>query len=408
MSVNVKLGNNTINGVNVVRLEDATTSGTYHNFNLAVSGMYELALNVDGNVVGSIQITQGESITANPYTPQKNNYRFIGWSTTDGGTPITYPYTPNANGTLYSVWEIGYRCTVNNLGASSPSTITFSKDVGFTVQGLGIEEVTKNGDTFIKIPTMYRKVNSASSNQITSFTIANAKIDNDYQPYSCFVAEDGSLLDYVLIGKYWNTSSNGCVSTTASTASSMTLATGRNYAQARGIGYQLFDWQMQKLWQDLIICLKMTVNTNSGTAWTYDELGIYWTAQYGWIDGVMGSSGTWKLCNKPSKYVSLSTTSDTIPSDYVSAGYSQPTTTNEISKLGYDTNNPFFNYPSAVVSNSSYNTYYCDGYYYSSGNRPVRSVVGDASANYGAFYCLANLGWTGTFGVRLCYRPISE
>lgn len=34
MSVNVKLGTNTINGVDVVKLEDATTSGTYHNFTL--------------------------------------------------------------------------------------------------------------------------------------------------------------------------------------------------------------------------------------------------------------------------------------------------------------------------------------------------------------------------------------
>lgn len=407
MAVNVKLGNNTINGVNVVKLQDAESPTTYHSFGLAPSGMYTLALNVDGSVVGYVYMDQGKSITANPYAPQKNNYRFIGWSTTQGGTTITYPYTPNANGTLYAVFEAGYRCTVSNLGVSSPSQVSFIKDANFTLQGLGIEEVTKGTDVFIKIPTMYRKVNTVSSNQITSFTIANAKIDNDYYPYPCFLTEDGQLLDYVLIGKYWNTSSSSCISTTAASATTVTVATGRTRAVARGLGYQLFDWMMQRLWQDLIICFKETVNTNSGSAWTYDELGIYWTTSYGWIDGMMGSTGTWKLCYKPSKYVSLDSTTGTIPADYVSAGYSQPTTTNEIQKLGYDSSNPFFNYPSAVVSNSSNNTYYCDQYYYSSGNRPVRSRVGDSNADSGAFYCLTSHDWSSPSGVRLCYRPLT-
>ena len=214
-------------------------------------------------------------------------------------------------------------------------------------------------------------------------------------------------MEYILIGKYWNTSSSGCVSTAATSAATMTVGTGRSYATAKGTGYQLFDWQMQKLWQDLIICFKMTVNTNTGTAWTYDEMGIYWTTQGGWIDGIMGSSGTWKLCTAPTKYASLGSASDPVPADYISAGYAQPTSSNEIQKLGYDSNNPFFNYPSAVVSNTSYNTYYCDQYYYGSGNRPVYSRVGAAYASDGAFYCSTNNSWSSSYGVRLCYRPLS-
>lgn len=298
--------------------------------------------------------------------------------------------------------------TVAGLGNQDPTTVTFTKDAGFTKAGLGIEEITLDGDTFVKIPKMYRKVNSVSDNQITSFTIANTKVDNDYQPYSCFIDENGNELPYILIGKYWNTQADGCVSTTEATATGVTTAVGRTNAQNRGTGYQLFDWQMQKLWQDLIICFKETVNTNTGTDWTYDELGIYWTTSSGWIDGVMGSSGTWKFCTKPSKYASLASESDPVPSDYVSAGYAQPTTSSqEIQKLGYDSNNPFFNFPSAVTSNSSYNTYYCDGYYYNSGNRPVGSNMGRASASYGAFGCYASFGWSRTDGVRLCYRPLS-
>lgn len=396
------------NGVNSVTLNNATGGGTT-TFSASPQGMYTLTLDVDGTTEGVIVIEQGKAVTSNPYTPVKTNYRFLGWATTSGGSPISFPYTPPADGTLYAVWEEGVRCTVSNLGSSSPSVVSFSKDAGFTKAGLGIEEVTVGTDVFVKIPTMYRKVNTVVDNQITSFTIANAKIDNDYKPYSCFVAEDGSLLPYILIGKYWNTSSDGCVSTTQATATRVTTATGRSNAMARGTGYQLFDWQMQKLWQDLIICLKGTINTNNGTTWTYDELGIYWTTSQGWIDGVMGSSGTWKFCTKPSKYTSLASQSDPVPSDYVSAGYAQPMTDNrEIQKLGYDSNNPFFNFPSAVTSNSSYNTYYCDTYSYSSGNNTVMSVVGDASQGYGAFFCSAYNGWSGAAGVRLCYRPIAS
>lgn len=302
----------------------------------------------------------------------------------------------------------GVACTVSNLGSSNPSSVTFVKNGEFTKAGLGIEEVTLGTDVFVKIPTMYRKVNTVVDNQITSFTIANAKADNDFVPYSCFIDENGNELPYILIGKYWNTQANGCVSTTEAAATNVTTAVGRANAKARGTGYQLFDWQMQKLWQDLIICFKETVNTNSGTAWTYDELGIYWATSGGWIDGVMGSSRTWKLCTKPSKYASLASESNPVPNDYVSAGYSQPTSDSmEIQKLGYDSNNPFFSFPSAVTSNSSYDTYYCDSYYYNSGNRPVFSLVGYASAAYGAFYCAASSGWSTTLGVRLCYRPLS-
>jgi hypothetical protein len=255
---------------------------------------------------------------------------------------------------------------------------------------------------------MYRRVDNVYDGQITNFTISNAPAQG-FEPYSCFIDENGNLLPYILIGKYWNTEADDCVSTTEADASNITITNGRTYAQAKGTGYQLFDWQIQKLWQDLIICFKETVNTNPGVAWDYDELGIYWTTSIGWTDGVMGSSGTWHHCYKPSKYASLSNESESIPSDYVAAGYAEPTTNSqEIQKLGYDLNYPFFNFPSATVSNSNFNTYYCDGYYYDSGNRPVNLLVGYAIAASGAFCYDTGAGWSNMYGVRLCYRPIQQ
>ena len=123
--------------------------------------------------------------------------------------------------TLYEK-NIFHSCTVSNLGSSSPSSVTFVKNGEFTKAGLGIEDVTMGGDTFVKIPKMYRKVNTVTDNQITSFTIANTKVDNDYQLYSCFLDENGNELPYILVGKYWNTDTNGCVSTTKAAAANVT------------------------------------------------------------------------------------------------------------------------------------------------------------------------------------------
>ena len=47
MSVDVKLGGNTITGVSSVKLESATTPGTYEEFNLAGAGNINTILAVD-------------------------------------------------------------------------------------------------------------------------------------------------------------------------------------------------------------------------------------------------------------------------------------------------------------------------------------------------------------------------
>ena len=184
----------------------------------------------------------------------------------------------------------------------------------------------------------------------------------------------------------------------------MTIGNARTFAQARGTGYQQFDWQFQKLWQDLIVVFKRTYNTNAGTAWTYDEMGIYWGTNSGWVDGICHNSAVIAASDKPSKYVDSATTST---DGYFGVSYNLPTSTGvNITKLGYDSSHPFVNYPSAA-SGSSYASYYCDGYYYSSGSHPVFSNVGDAHAYNGAFLCVAHYGWSYTLSVRLCYRPLS-
>lgn len=305
---------------------------------------------------------------------------------------------------VVGVEEVTYtwKCTINNLGSSSPSSVSFNHEGTMPT----FEEVTFNGDVFIKIPTMYGKVNTVSSNQITSFTIANGKVDDSYLPFPVFVKEDGtSIMSYVLMGKYLNDSSTTVQSVHNTTPASLTIGNARTYARNRGNGYQLYDWMFKALWEKLIICAMNTINTNNGSGLEVDSFGIYWRTSYVLIDGVSQTRGTISVSYKPSKYVDSATTST---DGYVSIDYNLPTSSGEIAKLGYDVNNPFVNLPSATLTNYNYNTYYCDKYTYGSGNYLFYSNVGNESSLSGAFNCSANYSWTSTDKVRLCYRPVDE
>ena len=159
-----------------------------------------------------------------------------------------------------------------------------------------------------------------------------------------------------------------------------------------------------KLWQDLEIILAETVNINPGTGLTYDALGVYWDATWGWVDGICHNNAVLAISNKPTQYADSATTSTT---GYFGVSYNLPTTTSrEIMSLGYDANHPFVNVPSAITSNSSYNTYYCDYYGYGSGSRPVGCAVGYAGADNGAFCFYTVRSWAGAGPSRLCYRPL--
>ena len=300
-------------------------------------------------------------------------------------------------------------CQVSGLGSENTSNVSFIKDADFTLAGLGITEETLNGNVFIKIPTMYRKIVSTNDDQITSFIISNSQVDATYYPYPCFVDESGNTLPYIMIGKYQNKNSSGINSVASGSETTQDLATARTYARALGTGYQLFDWMIQRLWQDLLICFMETIDTNSGSGIDTDALGINWNYSSSgmWVDGIIrGTTNYWWVSYKPSAYVSLSSTSDGIPTNYVATNYMSPTSSGNIVKLGYDASQPFANYCSSA-SGSTYTTYYCDRFYTSSGSRPFYSRVGRSLANLGAFYSLVNSDWSYANWVRLCYRPLS-
>lgn len=404
---NIKISGKTYNNVNKVKFVNADDASKLVSFS---SG---LAVNVTFMANGStwaIQSIQSGGYVTVPNTPFTTGKMFKGWYTAEtGGTKIDFPYTPTGDVTLYAQYDLGLIATVNGLGNATPSTVTFTVDDNFVFTDGTFTD--SYGNTFIKIPTMYRKINTVSNGQITSWSISNSKVDDDYKPFPVFLKEDGvTVMPWVGFGKGWNNSSTlvNCKST-STTITNMSLENARaTLSQYNNDGYQLMDWMFFSLWQCLIICKMKTINTNSGSGITTDGLGIYWGAVGFWIDGGANNNGTILICTKPSKYVSSPTSST---DGYVALSYKLPTSSSSgqcISKLGYDSNYPFFNFPSAYVSNSSYNTYYCDYIWGSTGNSPFRSCVGSSYADYGAFYLSLYGSWSAALGVRLCYRPLDE
>lgn len=298
------------------------------------------------------------------------------------------------------VVKASWKASVSNLGAQDPNTVVFNTPADSVPKPWS--EVEFNGDVFIKFPKMYKKIVTVTDNQITAFEIANAKLDDDYKLYPCFIDESGNELDYILVGKYLYG-----YNPTSGAISPVTLSRGREVAKTKGIGYQLMDWRIQRLWQDLLICAMKTVNTNSKPGTTTDTLGLNWGPNDQWIDGFCCIDTSWMYSNSPSKYID----SPTASSDgyFAISGYAAPIADRKpIKKLGYDSNQPFFNYPSDVVNwSDDYNTYYCDQFMHSKTNRPIFTVVG-SFAYSGAFCCQVDYNWESTIGARLCYRPISS
>lgn len=323
------------------------------------------------------------------------------------------------------VKKVTWKASVSNLGAEDPNTVVFNTPADSVPKPWS--EVEFNGDVFIKFPKMYRKIVTVTDNQITAFEIANKKIDNDYKLYPCFIDESGNELDYILVGKYMSKSEDVCNSVAAGEPILQFISNGREKARARGTGYQLMDWRIQRLWQDLLICAMKTVNTNNGEGIKdsdkiiTDKLGICWESdEFGSflaqaIDGIetSGMGYEWGYSNSPSKYVNGPIYPGT--DGYRWASYSAPTVREGVIKtLGYMSSDgdEFFNYPAGrVAEDANYKTYYCDGFIIVDDTLDYAFLAisaYDTTSYSGAFNAIA-AGWDDEIvAMRLCYRPISS
>lgn len=84
-----------------------TIGGVWNNLTVAI-GVYTASYNSSGgSVVASDAFIENGAISQAPTQPTKSGYTFTGWSATDGGSTITFPYTtptPSADITLFATW----------------------------------------------------------------------------------------------------------------------------------------------------------------------------------------------------------------------------------------------------------------------------------------------------------------
>ena len=101
MSANIKIGNDTLQGVDAVELENADALGSYVKFTLGISGGYTVTFVAEGNPYSIISVTAG-SVIKEPIPPTVTGV-VTGWSTDEAGANlVSFPYTPTADITLYA------------------------------------------------------------------------------------------------------------------------------------------------------------------------------------------------------------------------------------------------------------------------------------------------------------------
>lgn len=103
MSANIKIGKDTLQGVDAVELENADALGSYVKFSLGsgIEGGYTVTFIAEGNAYSIISVTAGSAIKE-PIPPEVTGF-VTGWSTDEAGANlVSFPYTPTADITLYA------------------------------------------------------------------------------------------------------------------------------------------------------------------------------------------------------------------------------------------------------------------------------------------------------------------
>jgi uncharacterized repeat protein (TIGR02543 family) len=105
-----------------------------------------------GSSVSSSTFASGGTVTE-PTAPTRSGYTFAGWSATDGGSVITFPYSPGVviGITLYAKWK-------SNITVVSPVTVVGDKDAKImTIEIAATTSGSGANSTVIKIDTASEK-----------------------------------------------------------------------------------------------------------------------------------------------------------------------------------------------------------------------------------------------------------
>lgn len=411
-----------------------------------------------GNEVYQIVSVNAGTYIEEPEQPSISDGYFNGWKKADG-TLVSFPYVPTEDVTLTANvrtktnWVFG----VSGLNSSTPQLTrtddavgkTWSKDsnglitTGFEEE-FNFQRVTDSkGNVFIRIPKMYRYFEGGDVLKIASY-----KVNDKYVLYPMFIRNDGTECDYVDVGAY-----KGHVTDDTSGAQllesksgiiptySKTRAQFREYASNNtDSAYVYYQRDIRNMtWvQDMIQIVFATRQTTDfqGTSWkSYGKAtgdtdsitntnltnplsvcglksGTYGFKLFG-IEDLCGNG--WEFIdgitfNGTSVYYTYNTTkfSDSYNSDGMTyVGYGRSSSSNYISKLGYNASHPCINVPTGTSGSSS--TYYCDYNPYASSGVVLITGAYGFDDSYGFWYFYGYYGATYTsanIGSRLCRQPL--
>jgi uncharacterized repeat protein (TIGR02543 family) len=158
-----------------------------------------------GSTVSSGTFTTGGSVVAAPKTPARSGYTFLGWSATDGGSPVSFPYRPGASSavTLYAKWSalpplMGFT-SASTLLPGALVSINISRvnqgctvSVGWTDSSVGINPVSK----VIKADRNTGAFTIATPTTAGTYTLSTSEISAE-----CAGGSATTLTQTVVVGK---------------------------------------------------------------------------------------------------------------------------------------------------------------------------------------------------------------
>ena len=329
MSANIKIGNDTLQGVDAVELENADALGSYVKFTLGsgIEGGYTVTFVANGSNFEVCSVVAGKSV-ARPNTPTSDGQFFNGWYTdATGGTQVTFPYTPTQDTTLYARFSdliiVGVTGLTNEAGIltftdsiAGVGTYTTSKEGNYVsvTNPLSdyfpfnqISEFTdEEGNVFVKYPQLWMKWELDTNGNINGYKFSNGNAGEGYFIPDAFLDPSNISVDeylpYFALGKYemsgsstkgFSKSGQTCL---ANVPIGSTRGAARAYGNAANLykGYQQLDFAQLTLYNLMCMMFYGTSNiqkvyggrTGKGTVTSWSGASVTGTC-----DGVTGMNG---------------------------------------------------------------------------------------------------------------------
>ena len=325
MSANIKIGNDTLQGVNAVELENADALGSYVKFTLGVTSGYTVTFVANGSNFEVCSVVAGKSV-ARPNTPTSEGQFFNGWYTdATGGTQVTFPYTPTQDTTLYARFSdliiVGVTGLTNERGIltftdaiAGIETYTISQEGNYisVTNPLSdyfpfnqISEFTDDeGNVFVKYPQLWMKWELDENGNINGYKFSNGNAGEGFFIPDAFLDPKNTTNDtdlpYFALGKYemsgtaekgFSKSGQTCL---VNVAPGATRGAARAYGNAANLykGYQQLDFAQYTLYNLMCMMFYGTSNIQKVYGGRTSQVAFWDSASVtGTCDDVTGMNG---------------------------------------------------------------------------------------------------------------------